>query len=262
MTKKGYKQTLLHKQRISEVSPEIDEVKLNKAEECHKEVLARTIITANNLLELGNLFKTIRDEKLYKLLGADTFNEYCGFPEISFGRSTIYSFIHVHELYVLKLGYNPEVLSKIGHRKLQIVSSVVNDELKVDGDTAFWLDNAEVLSESDLINAVRGFQGKPPMIPKPKEVEDTYPFSFEEYLDFIRAHPCIICGKRPSDAAHFPRSKGAGGENTHRVPLCRACHSESHQDPFDFLWLHKDKIFRYFYNLFLKCFELTRTAKC
>jgi len=248
---------------ISKVSPEIDEVKLNKAEECHKEVLARTIITANNLLELGKLFKTIRDEKLYKLLGADTFNEYCGFPEISFGRSTIYSFIHVHELYVLKLEYPPEQLSKIGHRKLQIISPVMKEGGKDNLILWEWVEKAEVLSESDLINEVRRVQGKPEMIPKPKEVENEniYPFSFNDYLDFVKNHPCIICGEKTPDPAHFPRSKGGGGKDTHRIPLCRKCHSESHQDPFDFLWLYKDKIFDYFYDMVLECFELIRNKK-
>lgn len=242
---------------IVKISPEINEVKLTKAEECHKEVLARTIITANNLLELGKLFKTIRDEKLYKLLGADTFNEYCGFSEISYGRSTIYSFIHVYEKYVLRLGIPAEVLSKIGHRRLQIINPVIKGERTA----TIWIENAEVLSESDLINEVRRAQGKPDMIPKPKEEEETAEYPFEDYLDFIRAHPCIICGERPSEAAHFPRSKGAGGDNLHRIPLCRICHSDYHIDPFDFLWLQKDRIFGYFYNLFLKCFELTRTNK-
>ena len=218
-------------------------------------MLARTIITANNLLELGKLFKTIRDEKLYKLLGAETFGEYIGYPEISFGRSTIYSFIHVYELFVLKLDYSPDVLSKIGHRRLQIITPVVKCE------PAFWLDNAEVLSESDLINAVRGFQGKPDMIPKPKEVENVYPFDFKEYIDFVRASPCIVCKAIKSDPAHFPTSRGAGGSDAHCIPLCRTCHAEYHRDPFDFLWLYKDKIFEYFYEVFLRCFELIRSKE-
>ena len=242
---------------IVKISPEIDEIKLTKAEGCHKEILARTIITANNLLELGKLFKAIRDEKLYKLLGAETFGEYIGYPEISFGRSTIYSFIHVYELFVLKLGYNPEILSKIGHRKLQIITPVVkihdNDDKKHG-----WLISAQVLSESDLINEVRRVQGKPEMLPKPKEVEETYPFDQRSYLEFVKSHRCIICRSPESEAHHFPRTKGAGEPNTHRIPLCRKCHSEAHQDPFDFLWLHKERIFNYFYTIALQAFSIIR----
>jgi len=248
--------------KIVKISPEIDEVKLTKAEECHKEVLARTIITANNLLELGKLFKTIRDEKLYKLLGAETFGEYIGYPEISFGRSTIYSFIHVYELFVLKLECNPEVLSKIGHRKLQIINPVFKYDATVfDYEVGEWLEKAKTLSESDLINEVRRVQGKPEMIPKPKEVENGYPFDFENYLSFVKAHSCITCGSGESDPHHFPKSKGAGGREYARIPLCRKCHSQCHSDPFDFLWLYKDDIFEYFYEVFLKCFELIRSKE-
>ena len=256
--------------KIVEVSPEIDEVKLNKAEECHKEVLARTIITANNLLELGKLFKAIRDERLYKLLGAETFGEYIGYPEISFGRSTIYSFIHVYELYVLRLGFKSDYLSKIGHRRLQIISPIVlkeheeaggDSDFFPEGDADFWLEKAETLSESDLINEVRRVQNKPPMIPKPKEVENVYPFSFKDYLDFVKAHPCIICGEKEVDTAHFPTSRGAGGRDTDCIPLCRKCHSEIHQDHFDWLWLHLKQVFGYFYDTFIECFELKRRVR-
>jgi len=245
---------------IVKISPEIDEVKLNKAEECHKEVLARTIITANNLLELGKLFKTIRDEKLYKLLGAETFGEYVGYPEISFGRSTIYSFIHVYEKFVLRLKVSEEVLSKIGHRRLQIITPVCNFA----NETGIWLIRAGTLSESDLINEVRRVQGKPEMIPKPKEVEnEIYPFTYDNYREFVVNSPCCVCGdKPPSEPAHFPRTKGAGGKDTHIIPLCHKCHIGGyHVDPFDFLWLYKEKIFKYFYDTFLKCFELIRSKE-
>jgi len=253
--------------KIVKISEGIDEKELNQAEEVHKEILARTYITAGNLLELGKLFKKIRDEKLYRLLGAETFGEYCGFPEISFGRSTVYSFVHTYELYVLKLGFKAKQLSKIGHRKLQIISPLVKKQWEaldhkdhlppgVWGDD--WIYVAERLSESDLINEVRRAQGKPEMLPKPKEEENVYPFSFKDYLDFVKAHPCVVCGEREVDNAHFPRSKGAGGQDTDVIPLCRKCHSESHQDFYDFLWLNKDKIFRYFYDIVLKAFEIIR----
>lgn len=251
--------------KIVKVADDIDQKALAKAEECHREVLARTYIVAGHMVELGKLFKTIRDEKLYKLLGADTFDEYCGFTEVSFGRSTIYSFIKIYELYVLKLGYDQVKLSKIGHRKLQIISKTVGIIVSLTPDypvfTDDWLEKAELLSESDLINEVRRAQNKPEMIPKPKEVENVYPFNFDSYLDFVKSHPCIVCPEEESDPAHFPRSKGAGGQDTHRIPLCRKCHTEFHKDPFDFLWLYKDKVFEYFYKNILEAYSIIRRDK-
>jgi len=241
--------------KIVEISKEINPVKQEKAEETHKEILVRTIVTANNLIELGRLFKEVRDGKLYKLLGADSFKEYCGFPEISFGRSTIYSFIYVYELFILKLKYSPDYLSKIGHRKLQIISSAVTSELGKDlEDTDFWLDNAEVLSESDLINAVRSFQGKPEMLPLPKEEdsEKYYKFNRTGYVEFVAKSPCIIHPERSStESAHFPRTKKRGAEYWEVIPLCHECHDETHRDTYDFLWLNKVKIFKWFYKLLI-----------
>ncbi len=232
--------------KIVEVSNEINPVKQERAEETHKNILVRTMVTAENLIELGKLFKQVRDEKLYKLLGADTFGEYCGFPEISFGRSTIYSFIHVYELFVLRLGHLPDRLAKIGHRKLQIISSQVVE------DPAFWLDNAEVLSESDLINAVRGFQGKPEMLPLPAEKRgEYYKFNKTGWVEFVTKSPCILHPEEKSENAHFPRTKKRGAEYWEIIPLCHPCHVVSHQDTFDFLWLNRVKIFKWFYKLLI-----------
>lgn len=248
--------------KLVKISEDIDQEKLSVAEDLHAEVLARTYITAGNLLELGKLFKEIRDKKHYKLLGAETFNEYCGFPEISFGRSTIYSFIYVYELYVLKLDYHPTTLSKIGHRKLQIISPIMKDFVREKMETGYWIESAGILSESDLINEVRRAQNKPEMIPKPKEVEnEPFPFSFEEYLDFVKTHACIICGEKESDNAHFPQSRGAGGRDSDCIPLCRKCHTLSHHDLYDWLWLNKNKVFRYFYDIVLEAYSIIRRNK-
>lgn len=246
---------------IVKIDESIDQVKLNKAEEAHKEILARTYIVAGNLLELGKLFKTMRDEKLYELLGASTFTEYCGYPEIHYARPTIYSFIGIYELYVLKLNYHPKTLLGVGHRNLQIIKPIMKDEERSKMELGEWIEKGTVLSESDLINEVREAQNKPPMLPRPKEEGDVDLFSFNSYLEFVKAHPCIICRELGVDAHHFPKTKGAGEPNTHRIPLCREHHAEYHDDPFNFKIIYEGKIFKYFYNTFLKCFSLIRKLK-
>ncbi len=52
----------------------------------------------------------------------------------------------------------------------------------------------------------------------------------EEYLDFIHAKPCLVCGKRPVDADHL---KAQGQRRSKRndlmaIPLCRENHRERH----------------------------------
>lgn len=62
------------------------------------------------------------------------------------------------------------------------------------------------------------------------------PYRSAAYLDYVRAHPCCACGSPPtSEAHHFMR--GGGGmalkvDDTHTVPLCRACHNRWHAQAY------------------------------
>lgn len=51
----------------------------------------------------------------------------------------------------------------------------------------------------------------------------------EEYLAFVRRHPCLVC-KRPADSHHAFGRKGAGMKSSDytTVPLCRVHHIELH----------------------------------
>ena len=52
----------------------------------------------------------------------------------------------------------------------------------------------------------------------------------DEYLAFVRAKPCLVCGKRPVDADHII----ARGSYDHKridyyaLPFCRVHHAERH----------------------------------
>ena len=231
------------------------------AYQTHARILELTAGMGYTIFELGKLFKQIRDEKLYKYLDASTFSEYCGFPEVKFARPTVYSFIKIYERYILKLGRSEVELlgdgtpksNGVGHRSLQIINPVVED------NPDEWIEKAKVLSESDLINEVRIAQGKAIMKPKEKEHVDVYPFDFESYIDYVRSCGCLVCGN-PSEPHHFPKTKGAGGREQDVIPLCRKHHNEA-DDAFDFLVLYKGKIFEYFYNMFLTCFEIINGEK-
>lgn len=62
------------------------------------------------------------------------------------------------------------------------------------------------------------------MLQKPKRKQN------RDLLDTYHGMRCAACGSSPCDPAHI-RSKGAGGhdERDNLVPLCRRCHSMSHQ---------------------------------
>ena len=56
------------------------------------------------------------------------------------------------------------------------------------------------------------------MIPKPTRVID------EEYLDYIRKQPCLVC-RHDSDPHHLVTRKAFGSDYT-AIPLCRNHHTE------------------------------------
>jgi len=62
------------------------------------------------------------------------------------------------------------------------------------------------------------------MIPVPK------PFTHrsDDYLDFIRSKPCLVCGRGPSVPAHQNLKMGGMSKKVHdscAVPLCNDCHT-------------------------------------
>lgn len=76
------------------------------------------------------------------------------------------------------------------------------------------------------------------MIPKPRVYRD------EAYLAFIRAHPCLKCGRgAPVEAHHEPMGRTGMGikpPDYHAVPLCSACHQRRHQQGPREFWGHFD----------------------
>lgn len=88
----------------------------------------------------------------------------------------------------------------------------------------------------------------------------------KEYLQYIRSHPCLICGQIGVDADHLDtRGMGGGGKKgTHTgtmkdfscIPLCRLHHTERHsytlekfQDKYNInLWKEAFKAIRDWYT--------------
>lgn len=50
----------------------------------------------------------------------------------------------------------------------------------------------------------------------------------EDFLDFVRQHPCTVCGESGVHAHHL-RTRGAGGSDYTAVPLCGLHHQQWHQ---------------------------------
>jgi hypothetical protein len=64
-------------------------------------------------------------------------------------------------------------------------------------------------------------------LPEPRRVRD------RDHVKFVARQPCLICGRRPSDAHHlrFTQHRALGGKvsDEFTVPLCRGHHREVHR---------------------------------
>jgi hypothetical protein len=62
----------------------------------------------------------------------------------------------------------------------------------------------------------------------------------KRHRDFVRAQPCLICGRRPSDAHHIqfgqPRALGRKVSDEFTVPLCRVHHRDLHRGSDEKKW--------------------------
>ncbi len=66
------------------------------------------------------------------------------------------------------------------------------------------------------------------------------PSSYDDTLD----GPCPICGKRPCERAHFPRTVKRGAKEDEWIPMCHECHMSLHDMGVNsFFEVYKNNIF-------------------
>jgi hypothetical protein len=66
------------------------------------------------------------------------------------------------------------------------------------------------------------------------------------HLEFVSAHACLICGRRPSDAHHLRfaqlRALGRRVSDEYTVPLCRSHHRALHRHGDEAAWWEANKV--------------------
>ena len=74
-------------------------------------------------------------------------------------------------------------------------------------------------------------------LPEPRRVRD------RDHVKSVAKHPCLICGRQPSDAHHlrFAQSRALGRKvsDEFTVPLCRGHHREVHRCGDEAAWWRK-----------------------
>ena len=67
-----------------------------------------------------------------------------------------------------------------------------------------------------------------------------------EHLKFVATHPCLACGRSPSDAHHVKfaeqRAMGRKVSDEYTVPLCRLHHRELHRHGDERKWWQQLRI--------------------
>jgi hypothetical protein len=67
-----------------------------------------------------------------------------------------------------------------------------------------------------------------------------------DHLRFVSAQPCLICGRRPTDAHHLrfaqPRALGRRVSDEYAVPLCRTHHRALHRHGDESAWWACNKV--------------------
>lgn len=208
-----------------------------------------------NLLDLGELFYENKINKYYRALGYDSWTEFLGDPDMGYKESSVRGFILIYKKYRLAFKQPKALLAEAGFSKLRIISPVVDS----DESAEEWVQKASVLSRSDLITEVNEAQGKPEGAPRERGVaEDLVPQEVETlshitYREWVSDQPCIFHDDRPSEFAHYPVTKKAGGVRNYQIgiPLCHECHMEHHHKPWEFFWTYKNNIMRWMFETFV-----------
>ena len=104
-----------------------------------------------DILELALLLIANHDNRYYRVLGYDTWEEFLAIPEISMSRSFAYKIMQVYRIWVEKYNVSQDKLTDIDSEKLFLAGTQATKE-----DYEEWLEKAKVLSRSDIRGLIKG----------------------------------------------------------------------------------------------------------
>jgi len=103
--------------------------------------------------------------------------------------------------------------------------SLANQVVKSTADTSLVPNNSGASSRIDKSVLTIG---------EPKRLRD------KNHLRFVASHPCLVCGRQPSDPHHLqfaqPRALGLKVSDEFTVPLCRTHHRQLHNAGNELVW--------------------------
>ena len=132
MAKKGF-----DLQTFIDNSPANIQAEQQRAYEVHAQIISGTQTAQQGLFQMAQGFKTMRDEKLFRAMGYDTFADYCE-KETGISRSMVYRYITIVEKLPSDLSTR---VDKLGTRKLELLTSLSDEQRE------------EVIAEVDVESA-------------------------------------------------------------------------------------------------------------
>lgn len=106
------------------------EIVIDDAWKRHQRILKFRDEAMHSFLALGEELYWFEEEKHYKQLGYNTFEEYVNSPEVNIGRSSAFMLKGIYQTYILELKVQPVGLLECGIAKLENARSYVSVETK------------------------------------------------------------------------------------------------------------------------------------
>jgi hypothetical protein len=129
-----------------------------------------------------------------------------------------------------------KVLEDAFEQKLSDLSSpVANDVSAEEGAAATKVSSQDAPQASRIgSNEPRGIEKSVLAVAAPRRYRN------REHLRFVARQPCLVCGRKPSDAHHLrylqPRALGRKASDEFTVPLCRVHHRAAHRAGDERAW--------------------------
>ena len=146
----------------------------------HNEIIVCGQMASSYIFELGKKLKQMRDEKLYKAVGFNTFEEYSA-KAIGFSERQAYTYINIVEKNSAEF---LKSTSKIGVTKLALLSPLAEDEKKELVESG----KAEKLSVKDLKQEIQNLKGKNSELEKQIETAEQYKKEIAKLNDELKGN--------------------------------------------------------------------------
>ena len=127
------------------------------AKENMVDIQKNKIIISHGYMMLAKGLYENREKKYYIELGYETFDDFIAIPEISISRSIAYDLMLAYKTFIVDLKFTGEEIQKIDVTKTRAILRI---DIPNKTSAKEWLHKADTLSRSDLMSAIREYQGK------------------------------------------------------------------------------------------------------